>query len=59
MDLEKWKDKKIEIEQEKRYTNIIAQAEEYAEERLNELETECNPYTEVAIWENKEVKKCH
>lgn len=34
--LEKWKDKRIEIEQEKRYKEIVAQAEEYAEERLNE-----------------------
>lgn len=34
--LEKWKDKRIEIEQEKKYTDILAQAEDYAEGRLNE-----------------------
>ncbi len=37
--LEKWKDKRIEIQQEDRYKEIVAQAEEYAEERLNEYLT--------------------
>lgn len=34
--LEEWKDKRIEIEQEKKYADIMAQAEDYAEEKLNE-----------------------
>ncbi len=34
--LEEWKDKRIEIQKEKEYDEIIDQAEDYAEERLNE-----------------------
>ena len=34
--LEEWEYKRIEIEQEKKYTDILAQAEDYAEGRLNE-----------------------